>query len=278
MTREKSITDQTQEIPDHIKKQVTFNITSIEEYKHELKNIHKTLEKHNFTRITGLIKESSIVKSKSIISNNFKNLKDHASIGEDPKCIQSNFSKLSIGGAQKYGVYRPRCLRTIYNPMWDSDIFSLHNSFEVMAKARNLLYGFDENFAIHSIEDEMWTASRVHHYPRGGGFLVSHKDIVVPKIHKLQGYKNFYQLVMVLSKKGHDFMQGGGFATLKGKKYFYENEANYGDIIIYDGRTIHGVADIDPEEPFIQQSPEGRMAAFVTLYKDIEKDYKIKTN
>lgn len=275
MSDNNSIQDDSLSISDKTKSEVFFNFSCLSEYKANINNIFIALEKHSFARIGGLIQKEAIIEAKKRIHTNFDKLYDHASIGEDPKSIQKNFSKFSIGGSQKYGVYRPRCMRTIYNPMWDEDIFLLRSSFEIMAKARNMLYGLRDNFAIHDIEDDMWTASRIHHYPTGGGFLISHRDTVVPKVHAQEGYKGFYQLVMVLSKKGVDFIQGGGFATLEGERYFYENDAEYGDIVIYDGRTIHGVADIDPENPFDQKSSNGRMAGFVTLYKDIPKDFTI---
>ena len=263
------------EIPIALKEKTTFKVSSIDDVKSLLPQMKACLEEYSFVRITGLIDKEKILSAKKKIDQHFNFMEDRASIGEDPKEIQRNFRKLSIGGAQQFGVYRPRCLRTIYNPLWDEDIFELHESFKTMAKVRNLFYGFQENFAIDGVEDDMWTASRIHHYPTGGGFLISHRDTVVPKVHKKQGYSGFHQLIMVLSKKGIDYQDGGGFATLGGKQYFYEAEAEYGDIAIYDGATVHGVADIDPELPFDQKSSSGRMVAFVTLYKDIDKGYKI---
>ncbi|MFT5813642.1 MAG: hypothetical protein ACI9VT_001395 [Psychroserpens sp.] len=262
-------------VSEETKSKVTFNFSSIDELEKNADSIHQIMEEYSFVRITGLISADEVEMIKKNISEGFTALGDRASLGEDPKDIQSNFCKLSIGGAQKFGVYRPRCLRTIYNPMWEDDIFGARESFRKMAQVRNVLYGFDQNFAIDEVEDGMWTASRFHQYPAGGGFLISHKDIVVPKVHEKEGYKGFYQLIMAMSKKGVDFETGGGFASIKGEKYYFEEDVEYGDIVIYDGRTVHGVDDIDPHKPFRQTSIDGRIAAFVTLYKDIDKNYKV---
>ena len=45
--------------------------------------------------------------------------------------------------------------------------------FVQMSKFRNKLYGLPVNFAIEKdIEDNFWTASRIHQYPSGGGIYV----------------------------------------------------------------------------------------------------------
>lgn len=263
------------DISQETKDKVTFHCTTIEEVESKADEIHAIMKEYNFIRITGLVEAEKVQTVRRKIEEVVPTLGDRPSLGEDPKDIQDNFCKLSIGGAQKYGVYRPRCLRTIYNPMWSEDLYGAHECFKKVAQVRNTLYGFERDFAIDKIEDGMWTASRFHHYPTGGGFLLSHRDIVVPKVHEKEGYKGFYQLIMAMSKKGEDFEKGGGFATIKGQKYYFEEDVDYGDIVIYDGRTVHGVDDIDPDKSFNQNKIGGRIVAFVTLYKDIDKNYVV---
>jgi len=233
------------------------------------------LSKYSLARVRGVVDPQTIVRARARIAEHFSAARDRASLGEDPQELKDNFQKLSIGGAQGYGVYRPRCLRTLYNPIWAEDVYGMRESFRMLARVRNAVYGLHEDFAIDGIERGMWTAARIHHYPRGGGFLVSHRDNVVPIVMKRQGFDSFYQPIMVLSRKGVDFEEGGGFVELEGERYFFETECDYGDIILYDGRTVHGVADIDPHRPFRQDSIEGRLAAFATLYKDMQKGERI---
>ena len=40
-----------------------------------------------------------------------------------------------------------------------------------------------------------------------------------------------------------------------------------GDIVVYDGRTVHGVEDIDPKEALDMSTINGRVAGFATLFK-----------
>lgn len=235
----------------------------------------RIMETYSFLRITGIVKPEAIHRSKAAFRENFSAANDHPSVGEDPQDLHRNYQKLSVGGAQGYGVYRPRCIRTIYNPLWADDIFSMRDNFRHLARTRNMLYGLPIDFAVDTIDDGMWTAARLHHYPKGGGFLISHKDNVVPRMQEERGYPAFYQLILVLTKKGIDFQEGGGFMVLDGQRYYFESECEYGDIVVYDGRTEHGVGDIDPQEVFRHDSPEGRLVAFATLYKTMKKGEKV---
>ena len=78
-----------------------------------------------------------------------------------------------------------------------------------------------------------------------------------------------------MSKKGDaddcDFSTGGGFFEVRGERYYYEGDAELGDIVIYSGATVHGVADIDLHKTFDPRKCEGRLAAFVTLYRKFER-------
>ena len=70
------------------------------------------------------------------------------------------------------------------------------------------------------------------------GYLNKHSDPV-----------NGHQLalpLMVLSSKGRDFQEGGVYLEYDGKKYFYEDECDVGDVIITNAQLPHGVELIDP--------------------------------
>ena len=79
----------------------------------------------------------------------------------------------------------------------------------------------------------------------------------------------------MMSKKGSgtdcDFATGGGFFENDNTRYYFEEECELGDLVIYSGATIHGVADIDIKKPFRQDSLDGRLCAFVTLYKEFTR-------
>lgn len=228
-----------------------------------------------FAIVSGIIDADAVRSGKKQIQEQFDSARDRAATGEHPSEIMDNFQKLSVGGAEHSGVYRPRCMRTLYNPVWAEDIYGLRESFRELARLRNMMYGFHLDYAIDDIEGGFWTAARIHHYPAGGGFLVSHLDNVVPIVQKAEGISTYFQPVLVMSTRGegdeHDFTTGGGFFEYEGERFFYEEHCNVGDVVIYSGATVHGVDDIDIHKPFDSTSISGRMGGFVTLYRHFER-------
>lgn len=241
------------------------------------------LNEHNFAVIKGIIDPDAVKSAKQKIKALYSQDNDHPATGEDPSDLMGNFQKLSIGGAEHSGVYRPRCMRTMYNPLWAEDIYGMREIFKLAAQTRNRIYGWDLDYCIDTVDDGFWTAARIHHYPVGGGFLVAHVDDVVPVVQKAEGISRYFQPVVVMSKKGTtedcDFSTGGGFFEVNGERYYYEEDSELGDVVIYSGATVHGVADIDLHSTFDPRKPDGRMAGFVTLYKEFKRkgqlsDYK----
>ena len=136
----------------------------------ELSSITPMLEKFNFAVIRGIVSETEVLNAKKLVRQEFDASRDRPATGETPQDLKTNFQKLSIGGAEQSGVYRPRCMRSLYNSPWAEDIYGMKDIFRRMAKIRNLVYGFDINFAVDEVENKFWTASRIHHYPSGGDF------------------------------------------------------------------------------------------------------------
>jgi len=171
------------------------------------------LNKYSFALIRGVIDPDTVIAAKKKIKQRYNPDNDSPATGEHPSDIMDNFQKLSIGGAEHSGVYRPRCMRTYYNPVWAEDIYGLRDTFIKVAQIRNAIYGFDLHYAIDKVENNFWTAARIHSYPAGGGFLVSHIDDVVPVVQKAEGISQYFQPVLIMSKKGKgddcDFETGG---------------------------------------------------------------------
>ena len=52
-----------------------------------------------------------------------------------------------------------------------------------MIRIRNLCANLPEDFALSKIESNgMWSATRIHQYPTGGGYFTKHKDTVLTKV------------------------------------------------------------------------------------------------
>tara|TARA_Y100000589_G_C27181181_1_gene640834 strand:+ start:2074 stop:2829 length:756 start_codon:yes stop_codon:yes gene_type:complete len=232
----------------------------------EVKN---KLSKNSFVVIRGLVNKKEIFNAVNKIKNNFKREKDNPTIGETPKDIQKNFQKLLIGGHTHSGIYLTRFYRTFYNPLWEEDIFEMHEIYKKMILIRNICCNLPTNFAIDKIEENgLWSATRIHQYPIGGGYFQKHKDTVLTEVAN-KNKLNFYQVIINMTKYGIDFNQGGAFIELNGKKILFEKEFELADIIIYDERTIHGVDEIDSNKNLDLDTVNGRITAFVSLYKNL---------
>ncbi len=73
-------------------------------------------------------------------------------------------------------------------------------------------------------------------------------------------------MVLLLTERGTDYHHGGAFATVDGKIVDSEADALSGDVLVYDGNTNHGVADIDPTVTFNANNLRGRAVALATIY------------
>ena len=225
------------------------------------------LEKSGFAKIQGLFSKSEILQCRRRIEDSFSHQRDQKHDPRDSHLLMSNFQKLVVGGTSGPNG-TPRFLRMFYLPFMDSDEFGMHDIFRRLAMFRNYLYGIDKNFATHDVESGVWSANRVHQYPRGGGFMAVHTDVGTAKVAKLMGFKDYVQVILIMSKKGVDFTTGGAYVVnSKGGREFYEDDCEIGDVVVYDGRIPHGVEEIDYLSPLDMSSSAGRFVAMTTLFK-----------
>jgi hypothetical protein len=175
--------------------------------------------------------------------------------------------KLAIGSANGLGDPYAQNLQSIYFDADDRNYTALGSLFKTMILIRNRLMGVDASFGSNPEQDRFWNACRVHHYPRGGGFMATHKDTHFPQVIGAQIGKPFYQVCVLLSRKNTDFFTGGGVIYDNEKqKIDLETEGGFGSLILFDGRTYHGVEDVDLDQVIDFSRTDGRLAAFVNLY------------
>lgn len=229
------------------------------------------LQTHTFARVTGLFSREEVLAARAKVEARFDAKNDRKHDPKDAEAIRNNFQKLVVGGTRGTNAC-PRFLRMFYNPTFQEDIFGMHAIFRRMIQFRNLLYSLPRDFTCDGTEDGMWSASRINHYPRGGGFMAPHTDVGTNTIAMDMGMERYVQLLLLMSKKGEDYLEGGAYIDLDGRRYLFESECEIGDIVIYDGRVNHGVEDIDPMAPLELGSFAGRHVALVTLFKHFTKD------
>jgi hypothetical protein len=175
--------------------------------------------------------------------------------------------KLAIGSSNGLGESYAQNLQSIYFDANDANYPALRKLFGLMILIRNKLMGVDPDFGSNPERDRFWNACRVHHYPRGGGFMATHRDTHFPQVIDAQIGKPFYQVCVLLSRKNADFFTGGGVIYDRDKKKIdIEETGGFGSLILFDGRTYHGVEDVDLDQVIDFSRGDGRLAAFVNLY------------
>jgi len=162
-----------------------------------------------------------------------------------------------------------RFVRIFYNPIFCDDIYGMRAHLTRLAQFRNWIGGVDPDFAVTGIERGQFTAARLHQYPRGGGFMASHRDHF-SLANATDSGAVYAQPILILSQHGEDFTEGGAYIVLDGERIEYEAYCEPGDVVAYDGRSMHGVADVDPLAPIDLATFSGRISAMVSLYRVLD--------
>lgn len=246
--------------------QSLFEVSALERL--PVNDVRSAIHKHTFACIRGLISESQVRASVEHIRAAFDVGKDDPPRGQPPEAVRANFQKMNVGGESRTAPNDyARFFRAFYTPFWEDDIWRLHDALRDLARVRNRLAGLSDNFALEGIESNgLWTAARFHQYPAGGGFLRRHADFDVRDIAEERSTR-FFQAVLTMSRKGEHYSEGGAFVDIDNERICLDDGSVPGDILIYDGRTVHGVEDIDPFEPLVLDKITGRLSGFATLYE-----------
>lgn len=172
--------------------------------------------------------------------------------------------KKNISSTNGVGESYAQVLQSAYYPAKTS-LPAIDQVFQRIIVTRNQLTGQAKTFGDNPVQDRFWDARRIHHYPQGGGFMFPHRDSYFPTV---LNDVQFLQVLFLLSEKGQDFQSGGGYIyDLQDQKIDLETEGGLGAIIYFDGRIIHGVADVDAQEDFDLTRPTGRLSAIANLYE-----------
>lgn len=248
---------------------VTFEAESLEGL--PFVELRRTLEERSLLRVRGLFDRAEMRARRSAIADRFEERNDRRHDPRDTEAVRRNFQKLQIGANSGFNTRRTlgRFLRILYNPIFADDLYGMREHFVTLARFRNELYGLPLDFAVHGTEDGFFTCARLHQYPRGGGFMVPHRDLF-SRVATDEPGLGYYQPFVLLSEKGEDYQEGGAYIDLGVDRIHYEGGCRAGDVIVYDGRTIHGVGDVDPLEPLDLGHFSGRVAAFASLYRHLE--------
>jgi hypothetical protein len=245
---------------------VTFEGTGVDSLPYD--TIREVLAAHTVVRIRGLFARDELRAVLAGITAGFSATRDERHDPRDSDAVRRNFQKLQVGANSGVSSRRTlgRFMRMLYNPIFADDIYGMRAHFITLARFRNLLYKLPVDFAVRGTDDGYWTCSRILQYPRGGGFIVPHRDMYAQVAAAEAGF-GYYQPLLLLTEKGLDFSEGGAYVDVGDDRLFYEDGCRAGDVVVYDGRSMHGVSDIDPLEPLDLAHFSGRAVALATLFK-----------
>ncbi|MEZ5437960.1 MAG: hypothetical protein R3F12_06340 [Lysobacteraceae bacterium] len=235
--------------------------------------VQHTVEGNGLACIRGLHSRSEVQTTLRRIRERFDASNDRKHDPADTEAVRGNLQKLQIGANSGVNSMRTlgRFMRAIYNPIFADDVLGMRNDFIRLARLRNRLYGLADDFAVTGTQEGFWTCSRLLQYPAGGGFMVPHRD-VYSQLATTSADLGYYQLLMLMTEQGRDYDEGGGYVDHDGYRFRYEPFTHAGDVIVYDGRSIHGVADVDPMSELELQRFTGRVAALVSLFRYLAPD------
>lgn len=234
--------------------------------------LHRVLEAHHIARVRGLFERDRVRAVLASIACRFDRGRDRRHDPQDTEAVRSNFQKLQIGANSGIDTRRTlgRFLRILYNPIFADDVHGMRAHFVTLARFRNGLYGLPRDHAVHGTDDGFFTCARLHQYPRGGGFMVPHRDLYGRAV-TVEAQLAYYQPFLILSEQGVDYQEGGAYIDLGDERIHYEGACRAGDVVVYDGRTVHGVGDVDPLVPLELDRFSGRVAAFASLYRHLPR-------
>lgn len=240
--------------------------------------VRRTISEHSLACIRGLFDPMEMRATLQRMRERFDPGDDRKHDPRDSDAVRRNFQKLQIGANSGVDSRRTlgRFMRAVYNPIFADDIHGMRQHFITMARFRNLLAGLPRDFAVSETENGYWTCARLLQYPNGGGFMVPHRDVYVQAASSEAGM-DFFQPLLLLSEKGRDFSEGGAYVDRGEQRFHYEQYCRAGDLVVYDGRSIHGVADIDPMADLDLNTFCGRVVALVSLFRHLDSgsdDYK----
>jgi hypothetical protein len=234
--------------------------------------IKSIVEKNNFAILRNFISPAEALNTLNKVKKNFKSSNDRIRKPGDYDKIKSNYQRLMIGNTGGIKLTNPRYFRVFYNPTFCKDIYDAKKLYKKMLIIQNRLYKLEDNYSfnVKKTPHNLFCASRIQHYPAGGGFLAMHKDLSAINSSKEIKKNLYYNVLLNLTEKGIDFKTGGSFIEVKGKKnkfFNIDDIAKRGDIIIYSGKTNHGVSTIDENTLLNRDTKSGRYVALVTLFK-----------
>ena len=144
---------------------------------------------------------------------------------------------------------------------WNEDIFELFKRFAPVYRLRNILSGLSpERYVGKAPDDDCIARISFQFYPSALGAMNKHSDPV--DVHQKA------VPILIMSKRGRDFEQGGLFYEPgDGSRIYADEVGDPGDVALTLAQLPHGVEKIDPQANPDWLSFRGRWSAVVAINK-----------
>ncbi len=247
-------------------KDAIYHLHSVEDLQNQLTSVVNRVREKNYALLRGLFNRNEIRDCRKLIYESANHRTHLASAGVDREMVRKNISKWSIGSQSATQTGISRCMLTLHNPLFCDDIFKMRAPFRTLIMVRDVLAQRDEPLFDEKLRPPLFNGARIQIYPKGGGFMTAHRDTRAEE--NLKGVSDaYFQLILLVSERGTDYQSGGAFVIDKNGAVIDTEKATLsGDVLVYDGNTMHGVLDIDPTQPFTTSDLAGRAVALVTVY------------
>lgn len=232
-----------------------------------------------------------IISNKKLIYKMTENIKDgdayiikkvikHELIDEIVKYLEKigkgslpNYQKIEYGCPNFHRInkwdkraYVKGCFHQFVFFPWNQDYFDFFELTKSAYHLKNLLSGLPKNKFLGYEPEEGCTARLAFQfYPANQGGLNKHQDPV-----------DYHQLsvpILIMSKKGRDFIKGGLYIENELKEKIYLDDiSDPGDIIYFNAEVPHGVEPIDPDNNSNWIDFRGRWMLLLAINKLYDND------
>ena len=178
--------------------------------------------------------------------------------------------KLAIGSSNGIGDPYAQNLQSVYFDANDSNYPALGSLFRFMIAVRNRLMRLDLSFGDNPERDRFWNAARSTITPAAANSWRCTRTLISLESSMRRSASRSIRFQLLFSRKNVDFFSGGGFVINHcNEKVDLETEGGFGSLVLFDGRTYHGVEDVDLDQVIDFSRSDGKLAAFVNFYSVI---------
>ena len=151
------------------------------------------------------------------------------------------------------GAHVKQKMHAFYFHGWHARNQARFDYFREIFALKNFLAGLEEGAFLRNVPSDGHVARvNLHHYPRGGGYQAEHVDPVGPHAQ--------IQTLVAASRLGVDFAKGGVYARTdpQAQREPLDRFLEPGDLLVLSPGIPHGVAPVDPEQPYDWRTNQGR--------------------